>query len=103
MIRDHKHDKNSAINCYFKSGSVDINDLYSTRPPSGILNGPESIAIPGELKCLVYAYNKYASLYWKALSQPAIDLATNGFSVSKVLGELNVAFAHVVVQARLIF
>lgn len=77
VVRDHKHNKNMAINCWFKSGSIDIN-----------INLPESttfVAIPGELKCLQYIYHKYSRLWWSTLVTPAANLARNGFKVSKQL------------------
>ena len=54
MIRDHKHDKNIALNCFFKtSESLNITE-YVTSP-----TGKKSVAIPGEFKCLETAY-RYA-------------------------------------------
>jgi gamma-glutamyltranspeptidase len=51
-------------------------------PDSGI----DSIATPGELKCLQTVYHNFAKFYWKSLSAPAINLARNGFKVSSLLG-----------------
>nr|XP_039261444.1 glutathione hydrolase 1 proenzyme-like isoform X1 [Styela clava] len=46
-------------------------------------HGAKFIAVPGELKGLEYAYNKYGgNLCWDKLFQPAIDKARNGFKVS---------------------
>ena len=81
MVRDHKHDKNFAVNCFFKSsGSLNISD-YLNSP-----TGDKSVGIPGEFKCLETAY-KYARFYWKTLAAPAIRLAENGFNVSKSLAD----------------
>ena len=83
-LRDHKRDKNFAVNCFFKSGSVLDPALYTTEPESKKYS---SIAIPGELKCLQYVYHKHSRFYWKTLAAPAISLARNGFKVSSSLGK----------------
>ncbi|XP_039260923.2 glutathione hydrolase 1 proenzyme-like isoform X1 [Styela clava] len=46
--------------------------------------GAKFIAVPGELKGLEYAYNKYGSgkITWNDLFQPSIDKAKNGFEIS---------------------
>ena len=77
---NHKHDKNIALNCFFKSSdSLNLSD-YVINP----VTGKKSIAVPGEFKCLETAY-KFARFYWKTLSGPAIALARNGFPVSEAL------------------
>jgi gamma-glutamyltranspeptidase len=82
IVRDHKHEKNFAFNCFFKSsGDLDPKD-YITGP-----SGKKSVAIPGELKCLQAVYAKYSRFYWKRLTAPAIELAKYGFKVSKLLAE----------------
>ncbi|CAF0962504.1 unnamed protein product [Brachionus calyciflorus] len=81
LVRDHKHEKNYALNCFFKSStSADIED-YKENP----VIGRKSVAIPGELKCLQEVYHKYARFYWNTLADPAIKLARNGFKVSQQL------------------
>ena len=82
MIRDHKHERNFAYNCFFKSSSKLILKEYETSP-----TGKKSIAVPGELKCLQNVYHKFARFYWKTLAAPAIKLATNGFAASKLLSK----------------
>ena len=83
LLRDHKHSVNLALNCFFKSSESLDTSHYATDPISGI----KSVAVPGELKCLQYLYHKYARFYWKTLADPAIQLARNGFKVSKLLGK----------------
>ena len=59
LVRDHKHEKNLALNCFFKSSAkLDLND-YKTSP----VDGKKSVAIPGELKCLQIVYHKYARYF----------------------------------------
>nr|XP_039261468.1 glutathione hydrolase 1 proenzyme-like [Styela clava] len=51
--------------------------------------GVKSIGVPGQLRGLEYAYNKYGGrVSWAALLQPSIDKARNGFKVS---GQLSIA------------
>lgn len=80
LIRDHKHDKNIALNCFFKSsGNLDTED-FQTNPETG----KRSIGIPGEYKCIREVY-KYARFNWHKLTKPASDLANKGFKVSRNL------------------
>lgn len=82
LIRDHKHEQDFSLNCFFKSSAnLDLKE-YENNP--GI--GRKSVAIPGELKCLQIVYHKYARFYWKTLAEPSIRLARDGFRVSKLLG-----------------
>jgi hypothetical protein len=57
MLRDHKHGKDLALNCFFKSSASLDPEKYTKRPVSA---SRESIAVPGELKCLQFVYHKYA-------------------------------------------
>jgi gamma-glutamyltranspeptidase/glutathione hydrolase len=51
--------------------------------------GGLSVGVPGTLAMLELAHKKYGRLKWSTLFQPAIDLATRGFKVSrKLAGEL---------------
>jgi len=83
-LRDHKRNKNYAVNCFFKSGNFLDPETYKVKPESKKYS---SIAIPGELKCLQYVYHKYSRFYWKTLAAPAIILARNGFKVSSLLDQ----------------
>lgn len=40
------------------------------------------IAVPGEVKGLYAAHQKYGKLKWKDLIQPTIDLCENGFRMT---------------------
>ena len=50
--------------------------------------GGRSVGTPGTLKLLYETQKTYGKLDWKAVVQPAIDLATQGFAVSPRLNEL---------------
>jgi gamma-glutamyltranspeptidase/glutathione hydrolase/leukotriene-C4 hydrolase len=82
LIRDHKHDKNVAINCFFKSSNELDKAEYKTNP----VLGEGSVGVPGEFSCINEVY-RYARFNWKKLTKPAIDLATKGFTVSRHLAE----------------
>lgn len=48
-------------------------------------NGLKSVGVPGTVAGLYMAHNKYGSLSWKKLVQPAIDLAKKGVVLSYTL------------------
>jgi gamma-glutamyltranspeptidase/glutathione hydrolase len=56
----------------------DLNGKNST----GNHIGAKSIGVPGTVAGLYLAYQKYGSLPWAELVQPAIDLAKNGFPLT---------------------
>lgn len=47
--------------------------------------GGKSIGVPGEIKGMLYALEKYGTMSREKVMQPAIDLAENGYKVSAVL------------------
>jgi gamma-glutamyltranspeptidase/glutathione hydrolase len=47
------------------------------------LVGHSSAGVPGTVDGMVNLHEKYGSLPWEVLIQPAIDLATNGFALTK--------------------
>ncbi len=46
--------------------------------------GALSVAVPGEVKGLLYALKTYGTMDRKTVMQPAIDMAKNGFTVSHI-------------------
>ncbi len=67
----------ASINMFLDSaGNVVPNMSLATHQASGV---------PGSVDGMVQAYNKYGKLKWADLVQPAIDLARNGFPVTKHL------------------
>ena len=47
--------------------------------------GGKSIGVPGSVKGFLYVLEKYGNLDRKAVIQPAIDLANNGYRVSAIM------------------
>ena len=47
--------------------------------------GGKSVGVPGEVKGMLYALEKYGTMSREKVMQPAIDLAENGYKVSAVL------------------
>lgn len=56
-------------------------NLYG-RPTGAHHVGVRSVGVPGTVAGLYLAHQKYGSLAWKDLVQPAVDLASNGFPLS---------------------
>ena len=45
--------------------------------------GPKSIGIPGEMKCMSVAHEKFGKLEWSELIDPIVDLVRNGVFVTQ--------------------
>ncbi|QOI98107.1 MAG: gamma-glutamyltransferase [Flammeovirgaceae bacterium] len=83
----------------FKDGTVDALDYREKAPaaahpdmylaetgaaiPELSARGHLSAGVPGTVAGLVDAHQKYGKLPWKDLVQPAIDLASNGFTLTE--------------------
>ena len=51
--------------------------------PSQSSYGPKSIGIPGEMKCMSVAHEKFGKLEWSELIDPIVDLVRNGVFVTQ--------------------
>ncbi|XP_042480227.1 glutathione hydrolase 3-like isoform X2 [Macadamia integrifolia] len=60
-------------------------DMYENNPQAKYI-GALSMGVPGEIAGLHESWSKYGRLAWKALFQPAIQLARDGFVVAPYLG-----------------
>ena len=64
--------------------------------PGKSLSTHSASGVPGSVDGMVEAYHKYGHLKWADLVQPAIDLARNGFKITKRLaGDLNWAASEI--------
>jgi len=59
----------------------------------GVVGG-RSVGVPGTIRMLEMAHRQYGKLPWRALFQPAIQLAESGFKVSPRLNTLAKGDAH---------
>lgn len=62
------------------------------------LDGHLAAGVPGTVDGMVEIHKRYGSLTWEALLQPAIDLAANGFLLSKREAEKLNAYKHQFIQ-----
>jgi gamma-glutamyltranspeptidase/glutathione hydrolase len=67
-------------------------NLYGMKS-SGNHIGAKSVGVPGTVAGLYMAHQKYGSLPWATLVQPAIDIATKGFPLTYSLYEAQTFFA----------
>lgn len=56
--------------------------MYEGLPTNASIRGSLAVAIPGELKGYWELWKKYGKLPWKALFEPTIKLAEDGFNIT---------------------
>jgi len=61
-------------------------DMYNGRSTDAKVGG-KAVGVPGELRGLRAAFNKYGQLPWRKLFLPTIDLCRKGFPIGKALHE----------------
>ena len=82
--------RTSFIDFREKAPAAASRDMYldaSGNPTHESVEGWRSSGVPGTVRGLAFAHQKYGKLNWEALVQPAVDLAQNGFPVSYALSE----------------
>lgn len=62
-------------------------DMYNDLPRSASERGGYAVGVPGEVKGLYTSWEKYGSLPWKELVEPAINFARNGYKISPIIAE----------------
>ena len=55
--------------------------------------GAKTVGVPGTVRGLALAHQKYGRLSWQEVLRPAIDLARNGFAVDASLAKSLIRFA----------
>jgi len=72
-----------------QSGAAASLDMWEIDDAGRVVNqenkvGAEAIAVPGEVKGLLYALDTYGTMSRQEVMQPAIDMARDGFVVSSI-------------------
>ena len=92
IIKDHSLSQRGkvteVIDCRESAPMNATYDMYEALPPESSTFGGLSIAVPGELKGLELLHNRHGSLSWAEVVRPAMELARDGFQVSKYLAQL---------------
>ncbi|MDG1529489.1 MAG: gamma-glutamyltransferase [Polaribacter sp.] len=87
MVFRHHDGKSGALDFREKAPLSSDKDMYLDEKgeviPGKSSFGVHSSGVPGSVAGIVEVYEKYGSLPFKDLVQPAIDLARNGFKVTK--------------------
>ena len=87
MVFRHSDGKTGALDFREKAPLSSDKDMYLDEKGNVIPGmsdfGVHSSGVPGSIAGIVEVYEKYGSLPFKELVQPAIDLARNGFKVTK--------------------
>ena len=87
MVFRHYDGKSGALDFREKAPLSSDKDMYLDEKgeviPGKSSFGVHSSGVPGSVAGIVEVYEKYGSLPFKDLVQPAIDLARNGFKVTK--------------------
>lgn len=87
MVFRHNDGKTGALDFREKAPLSSDKDMYLDEKGNVIPNkssfGVHSSGVPGSVAGIVEVYEKYGSLPFKELVQPAIDLARNGFKVTE--------------------
>lgn len=83
LVRD-AHGNYETIDYREAAPAAAYEDMYQGNLEGAVFGGL-SVAVPSELKGLEYLHNKYGSLPWRVLVNPAVYLARNGFNVTEDL------------------
>ena len=87
MVFRHNDGKSGALDFREKAPLSAGKDMYLDEKgnviPGKSSFGVHSSGVPGSVAGIVEVYEKYGSLPFKDLVQPAIDLATNGYIITK--------------------
>ncbi|XP_064597544.1 glutathione hydrolase 1 proenzyme-like [Liolophura sinensis] len=84
LIYDHKTNTHltRAIDFRETAPSSAYPDMFKD-DKDGSRKGPRSVGVPGQLRGMEMAHNLYGRLPWKDLVIPSVEIARNGFNVTK--------------------
>lgn len=60
-------------------------DMWKLDKDGKVINNEKAVGVPGEVKGMMYALEKYGTMSRKDVIQPSVELAENGYEVSAVL------------------
>ncbi len=87
MVYREADGKSGALNFRERSSINAYRDMYLDENGDVIKNastlGHLSVAVPGVVDGMIKIHERYGSMEWKDLIQPSINLALNGFSLTK--------------------
>eukprot|EP00794_Sanderia_malayensis_P013927 gene13927-15378_t len=85
MVVYNRASKRAETFDYRETGPANLTaEIYNGDATSAKVGG-KAVGVPGEIRGLRAAFNKYGNLTWKELFQPSIDLCTKGFPITKHL------------------
>ena len=72
-----------------RSGAAASLDMWTINPDGSVANqenkiGGKAVAVPGDVKGLLYALETYGTMSREAVMAPAIQMAEEGFIVSQI-------------------
>ncbi|XP_062590015.1 glutathione hydrolase 1 proenzyme-like [Saccostrea cucullata] len=93
-VYDSKKGNAAVINARETAPLSSSETMYEDHVNSSVYGGP-SIAVPGEIKGYMEAWKRWGKLPWKDLFTKSIELAKNGFQISKHLAEKMESAEHI--------
>ncbi|XP_071482929.1 glutathione hydrolase 1 proenzyme-like [Diadema antillarum] len=87
VVYNRTNEKVEALNALETAYNATYPEMFDGQGKDGAKYGAKSVAIPGEVRGMWEAHQRYGRLPWSDLFQPVIDLARNGFRVGSHLGK----------------
>ncbi|XP_064652809.1 glutathione hydrolase 1 proenzyme-like isoform X2 [Lineus longissimus] len=87
VVHDHKTSVTNVIDARETAPMHANKSMFVTNPASAYKGG-NAVAVPGELRGMKMAHDKYGSLSWRDLVMPAVKVARGGFKVNKGLAHV---------------
>nr|XP_022327270.1 gamma-glutamyltranspeptidase 1-like [Crassostrea virginica] len=87
MVYDHKTMKSEVVDFWETAPAAANIELFKGKK-NLVQKGIYSVGIPGELKGLEVAHQKYGKLSWSSLVDPVVVLARDGFHVTKSMDDM---------------
>ncbi|XP_072166848.1 glutathione hydrolase 1 proenzyme-like [Diadema setosum] len=85
VVYNRSNEKVEALNALETAYNATYPEMFDGQGKDGAKYGMKSVAIPGEMRGMWEAHQRYGRLPWSDLFRPVIDLARNGFRVESHL------------------